>query len=275
MDREKKNDDEQRPDEQSSESSALRPAQVAAAALAAVTAAFLGSSLGVYGTVLGAGLISVLSTVGSEFYLRSLDRTKEAARALPHIRDRTKQAGQRQARHEHPRTSLADQPTIPAAAAVTRVEPARMGNPGTGSRTGSGRRWWKRRWPAVAATSVLAFVLGMIVITSYEGVTGRAVSGASGTTVGSIVNRSGQQSEDDQQEVPEQQDRVEVPREGEEQPKVIEPTGEAGKTPPADEQPEERTSPEAPKPSRTPEQSPDPDRTPSGPEEPSTPTEDR
>ncbi|MEU7143280.1 hypothetical protein ABZ942_27815 [Nocardia sp. NPDC046473] len=57
----------------------IKPSQVTAAALAAVTAAFLGSTLGVAGTVVGAGIASVVSTVGGELYLRSLSKTKEAA----------------------------------------------------------------------------------------------------------------------------------------------------------------------------------------------------
>ncbi|WP_218023379.1 hypothetical protein [Nocardia altamirensis] len=60
----------------------MKPSQVGAAALAAVTAAFLGSTLGVAGTVAGAGIASVVSTVGGEFYLRSFRRTKDAALAL-------------------------------------------------------------------------------------------------------------------------------------------------------------------------------------------------
>src|SRR4051794_35172831 len=65
--------------EEKEEKSGLRIAQVLAAALAAVTAALLGSTLGVAGTVVGAGVASVVSTVGSELYLRSLQRTREAA----------------------------------------------------------------------------------------------------------------------------------------------------------------------------------------------------
>src|ERR1700716_3764231 len=61
------------------EKSGIRMAQVAAAALAAVTAALLGSTLGVAGTVLGAGVASVVTTVGAELYLRSMRRTRAAA----------------------------------------------------------------------------------------------------------------------------------------------------------------------------------------------------
>ncbi|WP_433654965.1 hypothetical protein ACQPW1_29145 [Nocardia sp. CA-128927] len=63
----------------SEEKAGLKPSQVTAAALAAVTAAFLGSTLGVAGTVAGAGIASVVSTVGGELYLRSMRKTKEAA----------------------------------------------------------------------------------------------------------------------------------------------------------------------------------------------------
>ncbi|MFI6042454.1 hypothetical protein ACIA8C_12515 [Nocardia sp. NPDC051321] len=63
----------------SDEKGGIKPSQVTAAALAAVTAAFLGSTLGVAGTVVGAGIASVVSTVGGELYLRSLSKTKEAA----------------------------------------------------------------------------------------------------------------------------------------------------------------------------------------------------
>jgi len=71
-----------RPDdsEGEKEKSGLRPAQIVAGGVAATTAAFLCSFLGVYGTVIGAGAISVLSTVGSELYLRSARKSKEAAK---------------------------------------------------------------------------------------------------------------------------------------------------------------------------------------------------
>ncbi|HEY2062593.1 MAG TPA: hypothetical protein VGH57_29770, partial [Amycolatopsis sp.] len=57
----------------------LRLTPVLAAALAAVTAALLGSTLGVAGTVVGAGVASIVTTVGGELYLRSLQRTRDAA----------------------------------------------------------------------------------------------------------------------------------------------------------------------------------------------------
>ena len=57
----------------------LRPAHVLASSLAAVTGAFLASRLGVYGTVIGVGFISLFSTIGTDIYVRSLDRTRQMA----------------------------------------------------------------------------------------------------------------------------------------------------------------------------------------------------
>lgn len=204
MDRETKNTHQQSRDaDRESEGMGLRPAQVAAAALAAVTAAFLGSSLGVYGTVLGAGLISVVTTVGSEVYLRSLDRTKAAARHLP---VKAQRMGMRAERRGGSPSALPDQPTLPIMASAPYGSGRAADTPGAEPRHARRQQWWKRRWSVVAATSVLAFVLGMVALTSYEGVTGRAVSGADGTTVSSIVRGTGQQTEKDQPDPVEQPD---------------------------------------------------------------------
>jgi hypothetical protein len=165
--------EQQRTDgEQDTQRSGLRPVQIAAAALAAVTAAFLGSLLGVYGTVLGAGLISVVTTVGSELYLRSMERTKNAAHVLSGAR--------REQRPQRP--PLADQPTVPAAPQP--AEHPRAPDPDADS---ARTPWWKRRWVLATATSVLAFVIGMAVITGYEGIRGQSISGDGGTTVSRIV----------------------------------------------------------------------------------------
>ncbi|HEX4220965.1 MAG TPA: hypothetical protein VHZ97_01240 [Pseudonocardiaceae bacterium] len=68
----------------------VRLSQLLATALAAVTAAFLGSRLGVAGTVTGAGVASVVSTIGTALYQNSLERTTRAARKVrSHVVART------------------------------------------------------------------------------------------------------------------------------------------------------------------------------------------
>src|SRR5213080_4654318 len=92
--------------EEKEEKSGLRIAQVMAAALAAVTAALLGSTLGVAGTVVGAGVASVVSTVGGELYLRSLQRTREAAL-------KARVLATSGIRRRGPVVDITDQPTVP------------------------------------------------------------------------------------------------------------------------------------------------------------------
>jgi hypothetical protein len=72
-------------DKAETQKTGLKPAQVVASALAAITAAFLGSTLGVGGTVAGAGVASIITTIGGEVYLRSLRRTKDAARKTAEV----------------------------------------------------------------------------------------------------------------------------------------------------------------------------------------------
>lgn len=55
----------------------LTVTRIVATALAAVTATILASSLGVYGTVIGAAVVSVAITIGVDVYERSLRRTRE------------------------------------------------------------------------------------------------------------------------------------------------------------------------------------------------------
>jgi hypothetical protein len=60
----------------------LSAAQVAGGALAAVTSAVAGSTLGVNGTVAGAAIGSVVATVGGELYTHSLRRTEHRVRTV-------------------------------------------------------------------------------------------------------------------------------------------------------------------------------------------------
>jgi hypothetical protein len=56
----------------------VRPVEVAAGAMAAITGAFIGSRLGVAGTAIGAGIVSVISSVGAVVYEYWLDRTGQS-----------------------------------------------------------------------------------------------------------------------------------------------------------------------------------------------------
>ncbi|WP_092529454.1 hypothetical protein [Amycolatopsis arida] len=237
-------------------SSGLKPAQVSAAALAAVTAAFLAGRLGLYGTVLGAGIMSLVTTIGSEVYLRSLRRTKEAAarRAKlvtavlidPDARQtkvetlalddqdagRATGAGASAAAAGAGEAGAADGSAGAVAggadgsagAAAGGADGSAGGAAGADGSDGAGAQgglgdaagsvegategpleergpWYRRlRWPLIVGTSVLAFVIGMVVLTGFELATGTSVSGGQGSTVGQIVRGGAEQHEERQRE---------------------------------------------------------------------------
>ncbi|PRX50313.1 hypothetical protein B0I33_102434 [Prauserella shujinwangii] len=206
--------------ESSGRSSGIRLAQVAAAALAAILAAFLASSLGVYGTVVGAGVLSVVTTVGSELLLRSMERTKHAARRTKEMALRVLPAEtQRQVPGHHTftykqvpgtrRTRAFERAGAPwASTEATRYLPLPgqdppgsdeptvfLPKPEDAGEAPAGRNgvlgWLRRRWPLLLATSALAFVIGMGAVTAFEQVSGRALDGGSGSTVSRLVSGGG------------------------------------------------------------------------------------
>jgi hypothetical protein len=132
--------------------------QVAGGAVAAVVAAKLASYFGVYGTMLGAGLVSVVATCGGTVFQHFFKRTGEQIRVV------TVQA--------KPKAQQ-----FPAAGEFTEgtVYRARV-------------RSWKR--PVIAAA--LVFGVTMAGITTYELVSGHSFSGDNrGTTVGDALKGSG------------------------------------------------------------------------------------
>ncbi|WP_122618464.1 hypothetical protein [Streptomyces sp. Tu 4128] len=144
----------------------LSVAQVAGSALAAVVAAKLASSFGVYGTILGAGVISVVATCGGSVLQHFFKRTGEQLRVK-----RTVAVAQGAGRGAAP---------APGEFSKGTVYRART--------TG-----WKR--PVLAAA--LVFGVAMAGITTYELASGENLSGGHRTTVGNAFsghNKSGSDS---------------------------------------------------------------------------------
>jgi cell division protein FtsN len=152
--------------------STLSVTQVVAGALAAVSAAVAASFFGVAGTVIGAALVSVVSTVGSALYGASLDRTGERLRRT---------------RHARPTRATPDGDTrtreLPAA-----LDPRRAPAP---------RR--RPRWSRVAAYAVAVFAAAMVVVTGVELVGQKPVAAlvggtdtpsSSSTTIGELSTAS-------------------------------------------------------------------------------------
>lgn len=134
--------------------------KVLAGALAAVTVAVLGSFLGVAGTLAGAAIASVVGSVGTEIYERSL---KHGAKKL--------------------QTVVA--PTFvkaPAAMGTPEVAAAHEEDSPSHTVAESQTRQRQIRWGRVAAAAIGVFVIAMGAITAFEFISGETVAGAVGAT---------------------------------------------------------------------------------------------
>ncbi|MFJ6743988.1 hypothetical protein ACIQOU_34600 [Streptomyces sp. NPDC091279] len=131
--------------------------QVAGSAMAAVIAAKLASYFGVYGTILGAGLVSVVATCGGSVFQHFFRRTGEQIREV----------------------GVAGRPPGP------QEQPT--GEFGAGTVYRARHRSWRR--PVVA--SALVFGVTMAGITTYELVAGNSFSGHGATTVSDALTGKG------------------------------------------------------------------------------------
>ncbi|MFE3518723.1 hypothetical protein [Streptomyces sp. NPDC059166] len=196
--------------------------QVAGSALAAVAAAVMASQLGVYGTIAGAGVMSVVATCGGSvfqhFFRRTGEQIREVTVQVKHpagrqvtVRTRETRPAPRGPEDEATRMLRAAAPDADRTTMLRQVRPGGAGadaerttvlrqvrpdggGPDGGAvadeswsraRThGTRVRGWKRS--ALAATGV--FVLSMAGITLYELASGHDLGGNGGTTIGSVVS---------------------------------------------------------------------------------------
>jgi hypothetical protein len=170
----------------------VRTSQVLAGALAAVTAALIGSTMGVAGTVVGAGLASVISTVGGAVYLRSIQRTRDGVRTV-----RAKVVGRSggatvlvSTDDPEPAPEPGDEVEAESAPESASEDEQAEDRPSTEKR--------RLRWPVIVVTTVAAFALGMVAVTGVEWLRGESLSGGSGTTFGSVVAPHGSSSDTDE-----------------------------------------------------------------------------
>ncbi|MGX1880358.1 hypothetical protein [Streptomyces sp. NPDC055287] len=156
----------------------LSVAQVAGSAVAAVVAAVLASKLGVYGTIIGAGVVSVVATSGGTIFQHLFRRTGEQLREVTvHAKPK---ATARQVTEARVRRVV----TVPADLANGELSEE------FGEATTHGTRVRGRKRSAVAA--LVVFVVAMGGITAYELLSGGDLSGGRGSTVGNVL-RGGEQ----------------------------------------------------------------------------------
>lgn len=157
----------------------LNLTQVAAAALAAVTSAVVGSRLGAVGTLIGAAGASVITTVGTAVYRASLDRSRERVRTLTQARrTRVLPPFQVESEAEQPHQAVVDAP--PGDERLTG---------GTDRGPQARRRFHTLRWGVAIGAAFGGFLLAMLVITGFELVSGETVGdNGEGTTIGRVVD---------------------------------------------------------------------------------------
>ncbi|MFE9481023.1 hypothetical protein ACFYNM_20770 [Streptomyces spororaveus] len=138
----------------------LSAAQVAGSSLATVAAALLASKMGVYGTILGAGVVSVVATAGGpviqHLFRRTGDQLRESAR---------------------PRARQVPPPREESAASGTAT--ARTATEEFGAATVHGTR--VRGWKRTAVASGAAFAVAIGGLGTYEAMAGTSVSSGGGT----------------------------------------------------------------------------------------------
>jgi hypothetical protein len=175
---------EQTEDKEKTQGVQLSATQVAAGALAAVSSAVVASFFGLAGTLIGAALASVISTVSAALYSSSLQKTNEKLR---------------RARGQLPgRQAAVEETKVAPAAPATQVLPAHLD-----PRRAPARRS-RPRWTRVAVYAAAVFVMAMGIVTGLELIGQRPVSALVGgvetsttTTISALTNASSSEEESD------------------------------------------------------------------------------
>ncbi|MBC3844217.1 hypothetical protein GXW82_40845 [Streptacidiphilus sp. 4-A2] len=171
---------------------------MAASSMAAVAGAVLASELGVYGTILGAAVVSAGATVGSALFQHAFRRTGEQLRDLKSTAATASTPVPFQRPESRPVEPDLFDPFDPGGERTRML--ARIAPPQAESvAVYRGRTTWRlRNWKSVALVSVLVFGLAMGTVTAVELIAGKPVTAivkdepGSGTTFGGgTVDRSG------------------------------------------------------------------------------------
>ncbi|MET1007310.1 MAG: hypothetical protein ABWX96_17305, partial [Propionibacteriaceae bacterium] len=147
--------------------------QIVGGALAAMTAAALGSRLGVGGTIIGAAVASIIAAVAGTLYTASLRHTQEKVKTV--WTGRVAGTNTPAAIDRVPETLTWDLPQAPVAASGA-AKPPRAPRDKRG----------KLPWKAVVVTALATFAIAAVALTGFELLSGNALSGGNGTTIGRV-----------------------------------------------------------------------------------------
>jgi hypothetical protein len=167
----------------------LSVTQIVGGALAAVTAAALGSQLSVGGTLVGAALASIIAAVAGSLYTASLRRTRDKVKTV-FWTDRPNEV-------EEPTVIdiVADKEGHIAGQRSHLVEPEPSGEPSPPRRP-------KMNWKRVVVAALAAFGIAAVALTTFELVTGHALSGGEGTTIQQVSEGRSSKESDTKKKAP-------------------------------------------------------------------------
>lgn len=143
----------------------LSLSQILGSALAAMTAAALGSRLGVAGTIIGAAMASIIAAVGGSLYTASIRASRERVRTVLVRR---------------PPTSARTDAAAPPSTETAQLVAADTEFPVASTPTARKRLI---SWKTIGAGALAAFAVAAVAITGFEAITGNALSGGTGTTI--------------------------------------------------------------------------------------------
>ncbi|HET9871689.1 MAG TPA: hypothetical protein VFP89_03710 [Propionibacteriaceae bacterium] len=171
--------------------------QIIGGALAAMTAAAVGSRLGAAGTLIGAALASVVAGVASAVYTASLRHGREKVRTV--LWAGQGQSATKVVLDSTPAgvgTEAADAPAAPLDVADVVIDAAPQPEPvSVPAAVLEGVRSSRIRWKAVLAGALAVFAVAAVVITGIEFVSGSSLSGEDGTTIGQVSRAETRKSE--------------------------------------------------------------------------------
>jgi hypothetical protein len=166
----------------------LSATQVVGGALAAMTAAALGSQLSVAGTVVGAALASIIAAIAGSLYTASIRRTHDKVKTVFWT-------GQ---------PNEVEEPTVMKIVSDSEghIAEQRSHLVAPEPQPSSGQNGPKLNWKRVVVAALAAFGIAAVSLTAVELVTGHALSGGNGTTFQQVSQRSSDKGSDTEKKAP-------------------------------------------------------------------------
>jgi hypothetical protein len=160
----------------------LSATQVVGGALAAMTAAALGSQLSVAGTVVGAALASIIAAVAGSLYTASIRRTRDKVKTV----------------FWTGRPNEVEEPTVMEIVSDSEghIAGQRSHLVAPEPQPTSGQNGPKLNWKRVVVAALAAFGIAAVSLTAVELVTGHALSGGNGTTFQQVSQGSSDKGSD-------------------------------------------------------------------------------